>query len=429
MKSILLQICGKRRFVLLLATVCTFVFIINSLSSVSFAKDTEATGGKIADTLTINVGYYGGPYYEKHVFTLNELNSLPQVREDYTFIDSMPAVVIDHVQGVRLADIVEAAGIDLGSVATFYFWTVDKNSDYYTSFKKTELIDKARYCYKSLPENFDSELGKGNEYAASVKERVDTVISLADDWNRCIAGAEFGSDFMNLDTSTRFRLIFGQINTEEQTASRSAKWIHSINIELGGAPVITLDKANIDGEIGSVLKTSASIKAADSVIAQSMEIEWSSSDESIATVDSSGNVTIHGEGTAVITAQAGGASASMTVNGTSGEKTITKAVEGIQGNDIGEKSGKNDIPIEPLADIGEQEALNYEIVKKQTDAVSEDTAGGVQNWRIYEMSETAESLADVDEDNPLVPVMGGGAAGLFAAAFVFKTVRFRLQIR
>ena len=134
----------------------------------------------MASTLTVKVGYYGGPYYEKHVFDLNELNSLPQVKADYTFIDSMPAVVIDHVQGVRLADIVEASGIDLGSVATFYFWTKDKSNDYYTSFKKTELIDKARYCYKSLPENFDYDAGRGNEYATSVKERVDTVISLAD---------------------------------------------------------------------------------------------------------------------------------------------------------------------------------------------------------------------------------------------------------
>jgi hypothetical protein len=47
------------------------------------------------------------------------------------------------------------------------------------------------------------------------------------------SGAVFGSDYMNLNTNTRFRLIFGQTDSFTRTASRSAKWIHEIIVELG----------------------------------------------------------------------------------------------------------------------------------------------------------------------------------------------------
>jgi hypothetical protein len=73
------------------------------------------------------------------------------VYADYTFIDNMPSVVIDHVAGVRLSDIMDAAGIELNSIQTFYFWTNDKTSSYYTSFPKTEIIDTPRYVFYSLP--------------------------------------------------------------------------------------------------------------------------------------------------------------------------------------------------------------------------------------------------------------------------------------
>jgi pyruvate/2-oxoglutarate dehydrogenase complex dihydrolipoamide acyltransferase (E2) component len=140
--------------------------------------------------------------------------------------------------------------VDLNSVQSFNFWTKDKTGDYYTSLTKTYLIDTPRYCYYSLPDNFDYDTGAGNELAVSDKVWVPTVIALSDDWNRSLAGASFGSDYTNLNTGTRFRLIFGQTDAQERTASRSAKWIYAIEVTLGGAPPEAAPELP-DDEVGS----------------------------------------------------------------------------------------------------------------------------------------------------------------------------------
>ena len=279
------------------------------------ALDDDEFSGYKADRLTVSVGYFGGPYYQKAVFTEAQLRALGTVRADYTFIDNMPSVVIDHVEGVRLADVMDAAGIDINSIQSFNFWTNDKKGGYYTSLTKSELIDTPRYCYYSLPDNFDSETGTGNASAGDIKERVETVLALGDDWNRCIAGGEFGSDYMNLNTNTRYRLIYGQTDTHTRTANSSAKWIHTIEVTLGGAPTVSLSDSSLEGKVGSVLRTTASVKAADSAIASSGKVSWSSSNENVAKVDENGNITVTGEGSAVITAAFGKASAQLTVNG------------------------------------------------------------------------------------------------------------------
>jgi hypothetical protein len=454
----------------LLAVLCTLFLPV-------LAEDDDAYNGYSADTLTIEVGYFGGPYYEKYVFTLDELWAMDVVYQDYTFIDNMPSVVIDHVAGVRLSDLMEAAGIDLGSVETFYFYTLDKTSDYYTSYSKSELIDTQRYCYYSLPDNFDDEEGTGNEYATLDGTPVDTVIALADDWNRCIAGATFGSDYLNLNTNTRFRLCFGQTNSYERTASRSAKWIHKIVVELGGAPTLDLDASVLDGEVGSVLRTEPSISA-DSAVAANATISWSSSDTSVAVVDENGNITITGEGTAVITATMDGASASVTVTGKKGAEAVepspsvepstepspsaspevstapsTSPVISPSPSPVASPSPSGTISgtISPTVspsvspstdgevhedyddltsgDLYSQETLEGHLEEISPAVQSASDTGGVQNWRIYEMSETATELGNIQEDDDhLLLFIGLGTLALFLLALVAYAAAFYLNI-
>ena len=422
----------KRHMFLLPALLAVLAYM---LSFLAMAEDEDAFNGYSADALTIKVGYYGGPYYEKAVFTLEELWAMDVVCADYTFIDNMPGVVIDHVAGVRLSDLMDAVGIDTGSIRTFYFWTRDKQSDYYTSYTKEALLDTPRYCFYSLPDNWDDEEGMGNELATSYGEPVDTLIALADDWNRCIAGATFGSDYLELNTNTRFRLIFGQTNGWERTASRSAKWIHEIVVEIGGAPTITMDDSVLEGEVGSVLRTQTSISAEEAVLANE-SVHWSSSDESVATVDENGSISLVGEGAAVITAEFSGVSASIEVTGVAG------AAEPIEsGGSVGDAAaGQTSAPAEPSRPPAENttpsEITPVEPTETRPEPVeppqeqsrepevkTDSSKGGVQNWRIYEMSETAAELGNIEQPGAiravclaalaLLALGGAGFAGIF----------------
>lgn len=109
-------------FVLALFTIFALVCIP---AKVSFAMDDDERSGLQADTLTINVGYLGGPYYQKKVFTVDELSSLGLVSAVYSYIDNMPAVCLDYAKGVPISTIMKAAGIDINSVQRFYFYTND----------------------------------------------------------------------------------------------------------------------------------------------------------------------------------------------------------------------------------------------------------------------------------------------------------------
>jgi hypothetical protein len=339
---------------------------------VAYALDDDEFSGLAADTLTITVGYFGGEYREKAVFTLDELWALSVVYEDYTFIDNMPSVVIDHVAGVTLADIMDAAGIDIGSVENFNFWTNDKAGGYYTSLSKAFLIDTPRYCYYSLPDNFDYDNGAGSEYATSDAVRVQTVIALADDWQRSLAGASFGSDYMNLNTNTRFRLVYGQTNAWEHTASNSAKWVHKIEVTLGGAPPTTIDneQLTIDNiEVGSTLQTTedAGLEVGEDT-APAPVIEPSNSDTEPVDV------------------------------------AVTEP--------------------EPVSQVRYKEMT---ILPPPTAAEADDT-GGIQDWRKDKMSEDATTLPDIQHSLPVAATVFAVIA-LFAGGGVVKFILYMREVK
>jgi hypothetical protein len=376
------------------------------------ALDDDEFNGFAADTLTITVGYFGGPYYTKKVFTLDELWSLDVQYVDYTFIDNMPSVVIDHVAGITLADLMDAAGIDLGSIQSFNFWTRDKQSDYYTSLSKTFLIDTPRYCYYSLPDNFDYDERAGNEYATLDGARVPTMIALGDDWNRSIAGASFGSDYENLNTNTRFRLVFGQTDAIAHTASQSAKWIHKIEVTLGGAPTVTMDGSALDMKVGSVFRTEARVNLADAVLAGHTKVDWSSSDDSIATVDENGTVTVHREGTATITARVGDSVSTITVTGRP-ENWVAPNGGGSVGTPSGLTGNAVGYPLSILPGANVQ-------------AIGND--GGVQNWRTDEMAANAIALPNIARKNPMVVVMAVGALAFVLVGGGVKLITYRKSV-
>ncbi|MEG1500850.1 MAG: hypothetical protein RR396_02740, partial [Clostridiales bacterium] len=169
--------------------------------------------------------------------------------QPYTFIDNMPAVVLDSVVGVKLADILKAAGIDVNSIESFHFYCSDVEKSWYQSINKQYLLDTIRYYYPQLPQCWDSEEGIALQGATDNGVVVETVISLEENWCRFGTAA----DFSHLTAESRFRLAFGQTDTKTSTASRSARWIHTIEVMLGGTADknAVIDKTVLSQEVGS----------------------------------------------------------------------------------------------------------------------------------------------------------------------------------
>ncbi|WP_051280417.1 Ig-like domain-containing protein [Anaerovorax odorimutans] len=358
--------------------------------------------GLPSDTLTIKVGYFGGPYYTKKVYTITDFDKLPQVQQAYTYIDNLPAICVDSAEGVKLSDLLEDAGIDINSIQKLYFYSTDIENGWYQCLDKTYLFDTPRYYYPNLPSkwNYDTQSAPPEAIAGAVQ--VDTIMAYKDNWQRYADTP----DFSNFDTSTRFRLLFGQVGTNEHNASMSAKWVHSIEVMLGGMPPsnISLDQNNINLKVGSTLQLTATVAPDD---ATEKSVNWSSSDTDVATVDKNGVVSVVGDGTATITVSTvvgdiaatciingpkNSSKAGITTAGTDGSKKDAQEVSGEQLKLIEKidspKKDDNSSSKEEKKDLSESKLLTAVNSTK----ISSDKQGGIQPWRIYEMSADAVPL-------------------------------------
>ncbi|MGI5823175.1 MAG: Ig-like domain-containing protein [Dethiobacteria bacterium] len=409
---------------------------------------TSGEQGVSAETLTIMVGYYGGPYHTKKVFTLEELWQMPLVRQPYTFIDSMPAVVLSSAVGVKITDILQEAGIDVNSVEAFHFYCSDVSTSWYESMPKSYLLDVKRYYYPRLPANWDYDTATPVPGAAEGAQEVEAILTLEDNWQRF--GLE--PDFSNMDGETRFRLIFGQTDTGTPTAFRSAKWIHAVEVMLGGTPPsgVTLDQTVLKLEVGSIFQLNAAIGVVDWTTDQ--RLQWESSDPSIVRVDSRGKIKVLAEGTATITVTTvvGDLNASCVINGLPAEAPQTavalfspqrsevpetengempgnsEETENSSGNSDEEENVEIKEQKKPVAALKENTKENLEEnLKKDLDKTRKNPEGGAQPWRVYEMSPTAVALPAIQEVSTVYPYMQAGFLVLFClgAAARFKQYR------
>ncbi|MDD4802486.1 MAG: stalk domain-containing protein [Syntrophomonas sp.] len=268
-------------------------------------------GTNSSATLTVKVGYFGTPYKTLKVFTLSDLEAMPQVQQAYTFIDTMPSVVLDSAQGVKLTDVLHNAGIDINSIDKLYFYTTDAGKSWYQSLPKTFLLDTERYYYPNLPTHWDYDEAKALPGAEDGAIPVEPIISIRDYWKR------FGTspDYTQMNEDNGFRLLFGQVDTSSCTAARSAKWMREISVMLIGRPPngVTLNKHTANALVGSTILLEATVGPFD---AANKSVTWSSSNPEVATVDQNGVVSVIAPGTAAITVTTveGGFTASCIVN-------------------------------------------------------------------------------------------------------------------
>ena len=285
-----------RKFASLMITLTFFLTLLCVENPGTANAVCGGNSGVPADTLSIKVGYFGGPYYTKKIYTLNDFDKLSQVEQTYTFIDSISAVCIDRAKGVKLADLIEDAGIDINSVQKFYFYSTDIKKGWYQCLDKSFLLDTPRYYYPNLPSCWDYETNTSLPEAVYGAVLVDPIIAYQDNWRRYVAAP----DTSDYDTSTRFRLLLGQKDTTDHDAPLSVKWVHAIEIMLGGMPPaqVTLNQNLINLKVGSTFQLKATV-APDEAAEKS--VTWVSNDTSVAMVDENGLVTVTGPGKAVIT--------------------------------------------------------------------------------------------------------------------------------
>ena len=197
-------------------------------------KLTGESVSKLPDGLTIQIGYFGTDYYTIKRFSFDELAAMPLIRQVYSGRSASGKTGTLTALGVRLVDIVTAAGVDIGSVEKFGFYREDASVQDITSAGVTAssswLIDMNRYYYPNMTNVVDFTTGKSGAALNSV--RTDTLIALKDYWDEGSAVP----DFFKMDGRRRFRLVYGQSTPRSDNLSKSAPWIGTIRIQLYGLP-------------------------------------------------------------------------------------------------------------------------------------------------------------------------------------------------
>lgn len=218
--------------------------------------------GSLPDSLTITVGYYGQEFVEKKVFSAAEMKSMANYKQAYTYIDSMPAVCVSSAYGIKVTDLLAAAGIDINSVEKLTFRCMDGYGGVYgKTLTKSTLLDTNRYFFPNLPSHWDFDTGAVTAGATAGALRVEPMIAVTENWNRFTRKSDFSqvTDFNNQTDKYRYRILTGQSYGEltKSTASEASCWIYKIEVQLGGTGQDTVANTDVDTnqKVGSELTT------------------------------------------------------------------------------------------------------------------------------------------------------------------------------
>lgn len=273
------------------------------------------------DSLRIKIGYFGWPtsdYVQKASFSWRDLEDMGVTETPYSYF-SGTQVAIDSARGVPLSSVLDEAGIDQSSIAQLDFYTADQENGAFQSFTKQELFQTRRYYFTDLAGHLSYD-EDGNIVAdRSVWDgarRVSPMLALEENWTWYEVGTSGAAgNFTMLNTANRFRLNFGQSDPLEQKTYASAKMVHTIYVMFMGSPKISADESNLDAKVGSDHKVKITAAAADEQLEEKIQgnLVWSSSDNSVVSVDQDGTLHYNGVGTATVTASYGKVSTQISI--------------------------------------------------------------------------------------------------------------------
>ncbi|MBQ0040489.1 MAG: Ig-like domain-containing protein [Clostridiales bacterium] len=266
-------------------------------------------------------------------------------------------------------------------------------------------------------------------------KRVPAMMALEENWTWYEIGTSNASGTDNLGTSNRFRLNFGQAKPDEKRTFNSAKQVHTIYIMFSGTPKLTSKETNINAKVGSSHQLKVSAAAADAALEKKIEksITWSTSDESIVSVDSNGNLQFNKDGTAKVYAKSNGAVKEFTV-------TVGDQQGGGEGNGEGSGTGGKGNPDKDKGANTKKELVKIDAKSNSfilSDAASQrlklalnrqaDADEASMNTHQEEMDNDAEQLKVKKDINSMAFALFGINGALAAAGAAFGVYRYKRQ--
>lgn len=293
------------------------------------------------DELVVRVQYFGemgDKIREKARFSRSELESMGAQVYYYSNITRVGTVMSMSAYGPEVMTIIEASGIDPGSISNITFRTTD---GYTRNFTVQKHLLAEKYFYPNLASNYERN-EEGNaltplEGSLEGKTAVPAILAL--EFGESKKPGIYAED-LERSTARTYRFCMGQSDLTEGkmtdpndgggdiSSMESCHSIYGIDVTLSGSPIkgLSLDLEDTSIKVGSMKRISAyfTVDEAFEGAFAAEDLVWTSSDESIATVNSSGEVTIHKAGSVTITATApDGTTAEIVINGLDEEKEET----------------------------------------------------------------------------------------------------------
>ena len=392
-----------------------------------------AAADSVTDTISISIGYFGweeDQYVEKAVYHWRDLDDqFGGVLDTHEVIYSYSngsRTYLAAARGFYIWDLITYAGIDFGSIAKIDFFTKDQTVGAYRSFTKTSLFDAPRYYFPNLYMNENTGQlcpYRGNDFFEGAV-RVEPILALEDYTVWDSAGFLFENQYDRslFSAASRFHLFFGQLDPSEANTSSAAKYVYKLFITFSGTPVLSATETNIDLKVGSEFRMTMNIAAEDDVFVNyiSENLNWSSSNDSIVSVDHFGNLTAKGSGEAVISASFGESLLSYAVRVNGSEEGAQREGAGLASSSI--------YLISPSL-VAQAENAEYANSILNHPYVANSGKGALNNARREPMDADAQQLvllARQKKDYSLVVILI--TAFFFTSGFGFGVFRFRRNI-
>ena len=419
-----------------------------------------ATAG---EQLEVRVQYDAEPgdkIRTKTVFNNSELEAIGAHNKRFSNITRVGTIMHSAAYCVELDKIIAAAGIDLGSVKSFTFRATD---GYTITFLGNDYIGASGWYYPELcrhAHRFDTggyedavRLDKGALDGGTDDSRPSLALT-----SYSLKGSTLDPSYDKMSDGTSYRFFTGQtdlsylryedeegneafdLTTENDiTAWDSIKYVYGLDVVLWGSPAldgISLSIASSDIKVGSKKQIQVTFEGADADIFNASDVTWSSSDESIATVDANGVVTVKKAGEVIITAKVKGHSASVVLNG----KAKDKSKDGNAGDKEKTADGKSVVKkntgIKPLTNKKTSGSNKPEESRKQIIMAREITLGEeikpepVEQTGAVQVSASDSQALEAVEQYDKRTVAASSAAALLACCggAVFRIRRFRADM-